>query len=88
MDVVMRAEQKPPAAPPVVLLPAAVPVVVEAVVPAPAPPPPRTPPAPAARRTVKPLPASLAALLESPAALRNAIILREIFDPPLCKRPR
>ena len=30
--------------------------------------------------------AAIVALLGNPQALRNAIILREIFDPPLCKR--
>ena len=30
--------------------------------------------------------AAIVALLGTPQALRNAIILREVFDPPLCKR--
>src|SRR5262249_37982670 len=69
VEVVKAAGKRPP----VVLQPTVVPVVVEAVIPAS--PPPRTPPAPGTRRAVKPLPASLAALLNSPAALRNAMIL-------------
>lgn len=31
---------------------------------------------------------ALMAMLRTPAALRNAIILQEIFDPPLCRRRR
>jgi hypothetical protein len=58
-----------------------IPVVIPVAPPAP------TPPRVSSRRAaaihVSP---QLASLLGSPEALRTAIILREIFDPPLCKR--
>lgn len=47
------------------------------------------PPAPVVSRDrEKNLSPSLVALLRTREALRNAIILREIFDPPLCKRKK
>jgi hypothetical protein len=43
--------------------------------------------APAAQRPREVrIPQTLAALLSSREGLRNALILREILDPPLCKR--
>jgi hypothetical protein len=72
----------PPAPPP---LPAA---VVAAPVPAePAAPPPPPPPPTAKRgRTLSAGLAQLAAMLNSPQSLRNAVLLREIFGEPLCRR--
>ncbi|HXG10378.1 MAG TPA: hypothetical protein VNK04_11490, partial [Gemmataceae bacterium] len=58
---------------------------VEAVpLPAAPPPPPPTPP----RRPAARVSPSLAALLSSAEGLRHAFIVREILDPPLCKRRR
>jgi hypothetical protein len=82
---VVRVQELPPAVLPVPPS-AAFPAVAEVVVPFAAAPLAAPPPAP--RPAVKRPPPALAGLLDSPAALRKAIILREIFDPPLCKRRR
>ena len=46
----------------------------------------RTLPPTTTRSTAPRVAPSLAALLSSPQALRNAVILKEIFGQPLCKR--
>jgi hypothetical protein len=48
--------------------------------------PPSSPSTAATIRATSQRRAAIVALLGNPQALRNAIILREIFDPPLCKR--
>jgi hypothetical protein len=70
----------------VVAVPAEIPVI-----PAPqwAPPPgPGTPQPAAGEGKAKAAPVSLGMLLRAPQNLRNAILLREILDPPLCRRRR
>jgi hypothetical protein len=47
-----------------------------------------TPPRPAPRITTSPAVRHLAALLRSPQTAGTAIVLREVFDQPLCRRRR
>jgi hypothetical protein len=71
-----------------------IPQVVEVVVSEPVPTPPRpASPAPVAppagvRRPVNPMAAQLLNLLRSPQGIRTAILLHEIFGPPVCRRAR
>jgi hypothetical protein len=66
-------------------------VPAEAPIPAPQwtppPPPPGPPPAPGQAKPSA-APVSLGTLLRSPQNVRNAVLLREILDPPLCRRRR
>jgi hypothetical protein len=89
----------PPAAPAELEIVDAIPVPAEkapppaAVAPLPAvpaapPPPPLPAPKIVGERTVSPALAQLAVLLQSPQSLRTGIILREILEPPLCRRGR
>jgi hypothetical protein len=68
------------------IVPTAMPVevAVAAVVVEPEPPPPLRP----VPRAIPSSRADLVALLRSSSGLRTAVLLREILDPPLCRRPR